>query len=186
MDNLYEKIAFVWDEPRPLVEAPERLSFRPVSEVGLSTLTQILSRVMAKSLDRNDQKAVAEPGASEAAARFVASARKHFDYEEAWWQLGFLSNGEVAGFVQPVIYRGCRRGDLDEATIFHMGVVPEQRGRGYGYDLLCRATRVLQEVRVWRVFCDTDVRNAPMIRVFEAVGYARTGGPQTRPFWDFK
>jgi ribosomal protein S18 acetylase RimI-like enzyme len=182
MDDPYEKVAFQWEEPRPLVEVPARLSFRPVSEVGLPALTRVVSLVMAESHDRNDKQAVAALGADEAAARFVASAREHFDYDESWWQVGF-SSSEAVGFVQPVTFRGYRRGELEEGTIFYMGVVPEQRGRGYGRDLLCRATRTLQEVGVWRIFCDTDVRNAPMIRLFEAAGFVQSGGPQAKPFW---
>lgn len=186
LSEKYEKVAFVWDEPQPLVEVPDRLSFRPLPEVGVTALTQIVARVMANSLDRNDQRAVSELGADEAATRFVASAGMHFDYEQAWWQIGFDTNGEVAGFIQPVIFRGCRRENREEATLFYIGVVPERRGLRYGRDLLRRATRLLQDVGVWRIFCDTDVRNEPMIGAFEAVGFVRSGPPQTKPFWDLK
>ncbi len=186
MNEKYEKIAFVWDEPQPLVKVPERLSFRPLPEVGVTAFTQIVARVMANSLDRNDQKVMSELCADEAATRFVASAGVHFDYERAWWQIGFDTNGEAAGFIQPVIFRDCRRERREEATLFYMGVVPERRGLRYGHDLLCRATRLLQDVGVWRIFRDTDVRNEPMIRAFDAVGFVRSGPPQTKPFLDLK
>ena len=81
--------------------------------------------------------------------------------------------GSGAGFVLPVIYEGCARDGRDEATIYHMGVVPEHRGLGLGRLLLRRATRILVDHGVWRIYCDTPADNAPMIHLFEAEGWQR-------------
>ena len=67
---------------------------------------------------------------------------------------------------------------LDEATIFHMGVLPEYRGRGFGRALLRRATRVAHGV--WRIYCDTAADNLPMIRLFASEGWQRLP-PHERP-----
>jgi len=182
MDEPYEKIAFAWEEPQPLVKVPDRLSFQSVSDAGMALLTSIVGRVMAVSLDRNDQKLVRELGENEAAARFLASANQHFNYEQTWWKIGFDSQGEVAGFILPVLFRDGQRGGKAEATIFYLGVLPEKRGQGYGSDLLYCATRVLQETGVWRIFSDTDVKNEPMQRAFKAAGYVQSGEPKVRPF----
>jgi len=37
--------------------------------------------------------------------------------------------------------------------------------------LLLRATSVLQDIGVWRIFADTDVENIPMRNAFEKAGY---------------
>jgi ribosomal protein S18 acetylase RimI-like enzyme len=85
-----------------------------------------------------------------------------------------------AGFVLPVVYEGCSRGGLDEATIYHIGVAPAHRGAGIGRLLLRRATRVLVShgvwrifYGVWRIFCDTPATNEPMIHLFEQEDWTR-------------
>jgi ribosomal protein S18 acetylase RimI-like enzyme len=90
--------------------------------------------------------------------------------EPGWWQLLVL-RGEVAGFVLPVIYDNCARDGLDEATIFHMGVLPAHRASGLGRLLLRQATRVLVDHGVWRIYCDTAADNSPMIHLFESEGW---------------
>lgn len=59
-----------------------------------------------------------------------------------------------------------------------MEVLPERRGNGYAYDLLCQCTRIMQEVGVWRIYCDTDVLNTPMIATFKRAGYQQEGEPK--------
>jgi hypothetical protein len=39
----------------------------------------------------------------------------------------------------------------------------------------------LQEVGVWRVFCDTAVNNVGMISTFQRVGYRQYSEPYERP-----
>lgn len=186
MNEQYEKIAFAWNEPQPLIKVPDRLAFQSLPDVGMEFLTAAVGRVMAASLDRNDQRNVQKLCAEESAARFLKSAGQHFDYQKDWWKIGFDSKGEVCGFVLPVLFRDGQKGNKPEATIFYMGVVPEKRGLQYAVDLLYCATRVLQEVGIWRIFSDTDVKNEPMIRAFKKAGYVQSGTPKVRPFWDLK
>jgi len=182
MTTYYEKIPFVWEEPRPLVRVPNRLEFRPLDDVGRAAFTEAVRRAMAGSLDSGDRKAVIELGAERAADNYVAAVKEDFDYRPEWWQLGFDGAGRLAGFIQPVIYRGCGKNGLEEGTIYYIGVVPEQRGKRYVKDLLCKATRILQEVGVWRIFCDTDALNTPMIKAFKEVGYRQFGPAERRPY----
>ena len=79
----------------------------------------------------------------------------------------------MAGFVLPVIYDGCSRDGLDEATIYHMGVAPAHRGTGIGRLLLRHATQRLVSHGVWRIYCDTSSNNEPMIHLFEREGWTR-------------
>ncbi len=105
------------------------------------------------------------------ARRYADPNAGHFAYELDWWQLAYAADGSIVGFTQPVIYRGCAKAGLEESTIHYIGVVPEHRGRGYIADLLLAATRTMQDLGVWRIYCDTDIANVPMIRAFRTVGY---------------
>ncbi len=181
MTTHYEKVPFVWEEPKQRVQVTERLIFRSLKDVSIEAFTASVSCAMADSLDRSDRKAVRELGAEQAAAKLMAEVSNDFDYEPEWWQLGFNTQDELVGFIQPVIYRGCRKSNLEEGTIYYIGVVPKQRGKRYIKDLLCQATHLLQKIGVWRIFCDTDVLNTPMIRAFQDVGYRQFSSPWQRP-----
>jgi RimJ/RimL family protein N-acetyltransferase len=52
-----------------------------------------------------------------------------------------------------------------------VGVVPEQRGHGYAYDLLVEATHLLVEEGVDRIVAATDQTNHPMAAIFARAGY---------------
>lgn len=181
LENYYEKIPFVWEQVKPLIKVSQRLEFRSLDDVGIAAFTNTVSRVIASSLDRSDKKKVKELGIERAAAQYITAVSNDFDYQPKWWQLGFDKEGELIGFLQPVIYRGCSKYGLEEGTIYYIGVVPEYRGKHYIYDLLRQATGTLQEVGVWRIFCDTDVRNQPMINAFQKVGYRQFSLPRKIP-----
>lgn len=44
----------------------------------------------------------------------------------------------------------------------------------------CR-TSILQEIGVWRIYCDTDTLNTLMIDAFRSVGYKQFGPPEKKP-----
>ena len=73
----------------------------------------------------------------------------------------------------PVTFDGCEQDGLDEATIYHMGVTPSCRGRGFARLLVRKATEILVDHGVWRIYCDTAAANERMIRVFESEGWRR-------------
>ena len=181
MTTYYEKIPFIWEQPKPVVQISERLIFHSLNDVSIEDFTAAVSCAISSSLDRSDQKTVRELGADQAAAKLMAQVSNDFDYEPQWWQLGYNNIGELVGFIQPVIYRGCRKENLEEGTIYYIGVVPKQRGKRYIYDLLCQGTHVLQKIGVWQIFCDIDILNAPMIRAFQDVGYRQFASPWQRP-----
>ena len=56
-------------------------------------------------------------------------------------------------------------------TIGYIGVVPEQRGRGYIDDLLARGTATLLGGNDQAIEADTDVSNTPMADAFRRAGY---------------
>ena len=49
--------------------------------------------------------------------------------------------------------------------------MPDQRGRGYAYDLLAEATRLLATEGADRIVASTDVTNLPMAATFAKAGY---------------
>ncbi|MCU0544725.1 MAG: GNAT family N-acetyltransferase [Oscillatoriaceae cyanobacterium Prado104] len=182
----YLKVPFVWEEPKPPIELSRRLSFEPVKIRGdnqliSNQLISIVARVMAASLDASDRKRACDREPHEAAQTFLNESRDGFSYQDEWWQFGINETGDIVGFVLPVIFTGCAKEGLEEGTIYYMGVVPEYRGLGFASELLSKGTRTLQEVGVWRIFCDTAVNNVPMISAFDRVGYRQYSEPWERP-----
>jgi GNAT superfamily N-acetyltransferase len=113
-------------------------------------------------------------GATSVAMAMLEEAQegKIYRCERTWWPV-LVVDGASAGLVLPVVFTGCARGALDEGTIYHVAVVPEQRSRGFGRLLLGRAADTLLGHGVWRICCDTAGENTPMIRLFEELGWTR-------------
>jgi GNAT superfamily N-acetyltransferase len=127
--------------------------------------------VLADSVDPSDNAAVDALG-PDGAADTILSPAAGFSYRPEWWHV-LIYAGTAAGFVLPVIFDGCARDGLDEATIYHMGVAPSYRGRNLARLLLRKATLTLLDHGVWRIYCDTAAANAAMIHVFESEGWRR-------------
>lgn len=177
----YLKVPFVWEEPKPSIKIPSRLKFKAAKTLGYEVLLSAVAQVMESSIDASDQKQVLESGSRQAAKKLLSESKDGFLYQDEWWQIGFSSDDRIVGFIFPVIYPGCAKNGLEEATIYYIGVLPEHRGHGFATDLLLKGTRVLQDVGVWRVFCDTDANNIPMISTFKRVGYQQYSEPCQRP-----
>ncbi|MEM7593779.1 MAG: GNAT family N-acetyltransferase [Cyanobacteria bacterium P01_A01_bin.83] len=176
----YLKVPFVWKEPKPSVEIPSRLEFKAAITLSYEELLSAVGQVMESSIDASDQKKVLDSGSHKAAEQFLSESKDGFSYQDEWWQIGFGRDDRVVGFVFPVIYPGYDKNGLEEASIYYIGVLPEYRGQGFATDLLLKGTRVLQDVGVWRIFCDTDVNNIPMISTFKRVGYHQYSEPLQR------
>ncbi|MBH8553214.1 GNAT family N-acetyltransferase [Nostocaceae cyanobacterium CENA357] len=177
----YLKVPFVWEEPKPLIEVPQRLTFKSVNTMPDNPLIKVVACVMTSSMDASHQKQVSEHEPYEAAEKLLNSANDGFSYQDDWWQFGINENGDIVGFVLPVIFEECTKEGLEEGTIYDIGVLPEYRGLGFANDLLSQGTRILQNVRVWRIFCDTSVSNVRMISAFKRVGYRQYSEPYERP-----
>lgn len=174
LQEFKEKAVFVWYEPKPLITLPDRLFFRPAIDGVEREYLSAIEQVVCGSLDSEDRALLKSIGAKELASRYYNVSKDYFDYRPEWWQLAYRDD-ELIGFTQPVIFRDCQKDGLEEGTIHYIGVIPSQRGQGYIYDLLCAATLTLQKVGVWRIDCDTDILNQPMIDAFKQVGYVQEG-----------
>ena len=172
--SIREKVEFTWDEPRPVIAVPDRLVFQAVNDDrDERAFRQAVGLALSGSLDRGDQETLSHEGFDATVEAYLRPLLDIFAYERSWWHLAHTGAGELVGFTQPVVYRGSRKGDVEEATLHYLGVVPTQRGNGYVDDLLRHATATLQRIGVWRIFCDTDTWNTPMIAAFERAGYRR-------------
>ncbi len=181
MQEPYKRIAYVWDPNSPIPEAPQRLTFRPVQSIGKETFSGLVAAVMADALDRSDRKEVATMGASEAARQMLSEASEWFDFQADWWQVASGRQGQLVGFVLPVLIRGEEKYGLGDGTFYYLGVLPGHRGNGYIIDLLIHGTATLHKIGECRIFSDTVVNNAPMMRAFLAAGYQQHGAPKSVP-----
>jgi GNAT superfamily N-acetyltransferase len=164
------KIPFFWNPGCPAPAPETRLRFRTADRAWLE---DALGQVMASSPDPSDEHAVQQMGPRGAALDLLGAVHPYFEFTPDWWQRADDERGEPVGFVLPVVFADAARtrDGLREGTIFHMGVLQAQRGKGHGKALLAQATRTLCGVGVWRIFCDTAAGNAPMIAAFRAAGY---------------
>jgi ribosomal protein S18 acetylase RimI-like enzyme len=178
--QIFLKVPYVWEEPKPLIEVSSRLTFIPVKAVDDRLISTVM-QVIAESVDASDRRKASEPDPYKATEIFLNEAREDFAYQDEWWQFGVNEKGEIVGFVLPVICPEYAKEDLEEGTIYYIGVLPKYRGLGFANDLLAKGTQILQEVGVWRVFCDTAVDSVRMISAFKRVGYRQYSEPYERP-----
>jgi ribosomal protein S18 acetylase RimI-like enzyme len=177
-EGKYWKVPFELEGTRSDLPDNENLGVGWRTAIGSRTLEQLVGSCLAASVDARDATSVEQLGPI-GAARLVLADTEGFSHDPSWWEMVTIESEEV-GFVLPALYDGCARDGLDEATIFHIGVLPAFRGRGLARVLLRRATRTLLDHGVWRIYCDTAADNASMIHLFEADGWKRLP-PHERP-----
>ncbi len=170
MTTLQIKVPFAWVEPKPHTAVPSRLVYSTLDEVGDEQFLEAIRLCLAEPMDRHDIDFLRDRGDFELARKSFVAPLSTFEYRRSWWHLAHTDGGDLIGFLQPVIFRDCRRGDLEEGAIYNYGVVPKHRGRGHGQDLIRKLTAVLQDVGVWRIFADVDEANIPSLKTLSAVG----------------
>jgi ribosomal protein S18 acetylase RimI-like enzyme len=170
---MYWKIPFEWTSSHSLSSETVDADGSWLPAEDDQRFVGVVAKVLAESPDASDVANVRAMGTLKAARHLIDAVPDWgFSHEPAWWQL-LLFHGEAVGFVLPATYDNCVRDGLDEATIFHMGVLPIQRGKGLGQVLLRHATRTLVDHGIWRIYCDTAVNNDPMIHLFESEGWIK-------------
>lgn len=163
-----EKRRYVWQNSGTPMRVQVRLRFRPMSEAGEYSFEQALGQVTVGTLDRADRARLKKYGAAET-ARWYMQVLKEGRFEPSEWLLGHLDDGRLCGLVVP------RRLDDKEGTIDYIGVVPELRGSGYGFDLLIKGTALLQAKGYKTVVAETDSENLPFHKELERAGYKHQG-----------
>ncbi|MGC4762556.1 GNAT family N-acetyltransferase [Micromonospora sp. DT178] len=161
MSPLVARYRYRWTREHGLPARPGRLEFRP--EPDDAVILDVLRRIGEGSLDAHTRRAAAEHG-PEAAAREELDLLRWLPSPRDWWRLAWTPAGELVGVTVPA------RNHSDPVVGF-VGVVPEQRGHGYAYDLLVEATHLLVEAGVTEIVAATDQTNHPMAAAFARAGY---------------
>jgi ribosomal protein S18 acetylase RimI-like enzyme len=170
---MYRKVPFEWTAGQAIVDGEPMEGISWITSDADERFVNVVAKSLAASLDTSDKVAVRAMGSTIAARTLLESAPKwQVSREIDWWRL-LCYRGEPVGFVLPVTFDVMVRAGLPEGTIFHTGVIPDFRGRGFGRLLLREAVRILMDRGVRRIFCDTDETNAPMIHLFESEGWGR-------------
>ncbi|MEV5612672.1 GNAT family N-acetyltransferase [Streptomyces sp. NPDC052225] len=162
MRLLVERLRYRWTPRDGLPERPGRLEFRP--EPDDTVVLDVLRRVHSSTLDAHALRAVEEGGLDQA-------AQEELDFfhwcpsPREWLQLAYTEDtGELVGIHVPAY-------NHSGPIIGFIGVVPEQRGRGYAYDLLAESTHFLVAQGAGAIDAATDDGNVPMAANFAKAGY---------------
>ncbi|MEU0375334.1 GNAT family N-acetyltransferase [Streptomyces sp. NPDC006283] len=162
MEVLVERYQYRWTPGCGLPERPGRLVFRP--EADDAVFFEALKRIHSMTLDAHALRAIAQDGLDKA-------AQEELDFfnwcpsPREWWQLAHTPDGELVGLHIPAH-------NPSGPCVGFIGVVPEQRGRGYAYDLLAECTHYLAERGAEFIAGATDQGNFPM-----AANFAKAGHP---------
>lgn len=156
-----ERLRYRWTPADGLPDRPGRLTFR--TEPDDDVILDVLTRIAEGSLDAHDR----DHDGVAAAARDNLDFLNWMPSPRDWWRLAFTRDGELVGLAVP-------GRNYAAPVIGIIGVVPEQRGHGYAYDLLVEATHMLVEEGVEEILADTDTTNTPMAATFARAGYPIT------------
>ncbi|RPK89719.1 MULTISPECIES: GNAT family N-acetyltransferase [Streptomyces] len=162
---LVERYRYLWTPDCPLPERPGRLVFRP--EPDDAVILDVLRRVHSVTLDAHARRTIEGPGGLEAAAQEELDFFRWCPSPREWWKLAYTPDGQVAGIQVPAH-------NPSGPCIGFIGVVPEARGHGYGFDLLVECTRFLVEQGAESIAGATDRGNAPMAAAFARAGHRVT------------
>ncbi|WAP58876.1 GNAT family N-acetyltransferase [Streptomyces sp. S465] len=164
LEFLVERYRYEWTPECGLPERPGRLKFRPEPEDAV--IEEVLRRIMPGSLDAHDARAIARGGV-EAAVRELMDFFSWCPSPREWWRLAWTPEGELVGIQVPAH-------NPSGPCVGFIGVVAEQRGHGYAYDLLVECTHDLVARGATKIAAATDQPNLPMAAHFATAGYPVT------------
>ncbi|MFE6780179.1 GNAT family N-acetyltransferase [Streptomyces sp. NPDC057702] len=165
MDRLVDRYRYTWTPECGVPAQPGRLTFRP--EPDDAEILAVLRRIQHGTLDAHARRVIAAEG-HEAAAQEELDFFRWCPSPREWWRTAWTAEGELVGLHVPA------RNQTSPVVGF-IGVVPEQRGHGYAYDLLADCTRLLADEGVAQIIGETDHGNRPM-----AANFAKAGHPITQ------
>lgn len=162
MKPLVERYRYEWTPADGLPERPGRLVFR--EEPDDAVVLDVLRRVHSRTLDAHALRTIEGPGGLEQAAQEELDFFNWCPSPRSWWQLAHTPDGALVGIQVPARNPG-------GPCVGFIGVVPEARGHGYGYDLLVECTRFLAGEGATAVAGATDRGNVPMAAAFARAGH---------------
>jgi hypothetical protein len=162
-----EKEGFWWADADQELPEPDRIVARPLVDVGGERFERVVAECTTGTLDRIDADTIASMGAAGWASAVMGAYSGPDD--ASIWFLAEEHGGAIVGYV------GLGEFEENVGTILHIGVVPEQRGRGY-VDQLLHLVNVTARKQGWTaMLSDADVLNPPMAAAFERNGHHADG-----------
>lgn len=155
---LVERYRYLWTAREGLPPRPNRLVFRP--EPDDDVVLGLLTGIQRGTLDAHDSRVKDPAQAARAELEFLNWCPSPRD----WWRVAYTRQGEPVGFQAPAR-------NPNSPIVGFVGVLPEHRGRGYGYDLLVECTHQLAAEGAECVAAATDLDNKPMAAAFARAGY---------------
>ena len=154
--------------PGPERKHPElTLSFRSLPEVGEEVFVEAFAASYEGTRDAWLTRNIREHGLVEA-ARADFGDYQQMDHLPEWWELAYTADdGALAGVIM-----GART--PSSAVVAYVGVVPQQRGRGFSTQLVLRGTDQLAAAGAPEIRGDCDLENIAMLKAFERAGFAQT------------
>lgn len=134
------------------------LTLRSLAEVGTDAFEAVLHAAAIGDPERASVESVVAM-----LDEFIAMAGDRFD-ENAWFVVE--QDGEPVGVVLPQVFPD----RPDRGTMFYVGVVPDQRGRGIGRALHAIGMQALADRGAAGYFGTVDPGNAAMIAVYRGNG----------------
>jgi RimJ/RimL family protein N-acetyltransferase len=162
-----DRLRFRWTLADGLPESSTRLRFdvEPDDEVFL----ELFRRVVEGTLDATSRGTATRSGVEAYAREEFAHLRDLLCGDRAWWRVARRHDGTLVGF-------GVPSHNTELPVVGYLGVLPEERGHGYGADILADTTRFLAiETGAEIIHADTDLANEPMAAAFRRVGYRDNG-----------
>lgn len=164
MKPFVERLRYRWTPEHGLPPRPGRLVFR--QEPDDKRILDVLRQIVVGSLDAHETRTRDKDGI-DAAARDEMDFLHWMPSPREWWRLAYTPDGDLVGLTVP-------GRNYANPVIGIIGVIPEQRGHGYAYDLLLEATHLLVEEGVEEIVAETDTTNTPMAANFAKAGYPIT------------
>jgi RimJ/RimL family protein N-acetyltransferase len=140
------------------------LTFRALPEVGEEAFVGAIAATFEGTPDAELNHDVEQHGAREAARRYLED-HEALDHRPEWFELAYAGD-ELAGVIM-----GAR--NPTSAVIAYVGVVAQQRGRGFAAHLVRRGTEQLARAGATEVRGDCDRDNVAMAKAFERAGYTQ-------------
>ncbi|MFE6287056.1 GNAT family N-acetyltransferase [Streptomyces sp. NPDC057877] len=158
---LVERFLYRWTPEHGLPARPTRLVYEaePDDEVFLDALR----RIHSATLDAHALLAI-EKGGVDLAAREELDFFHWCPSPREWWQVARTPDGAPVGIHIPAH-------NPSGPCIGFIGVLPEQRGHGYAYDLLAECTHFLADHGATFIAGATDRGNFPMAAHFTKAGF---------------
>lgn len=171
LEQIQDKMVFILKREEKYSELDKNeLDFIDGNQFNFDELKQLMVQVFSDTIDREDIYQIKEKGIGEFVQSFMDEVNENFNFRKEWWRIAIYENKRV-GFVLPVSFKDCDKNSLIEGSIYHIGVLPEFRGNGFGLELLHKSCKLFDEIGTWRIFCDTDTENIPMIKAFKRIGF---------------